>query len=116
MTARNPYVFIVGAARSGTTLLQRMLDAPPMIAVVNETYWLPRKPKERDGLTPDGLVTPALIAKLLEAPKFARMELDRDFLSSLVARSGPISYPAFVSTLFDRFANDRGKPLGGDKT
>ena len=26
----NPYVFIVGCARSGTTLLQRMVDAHPL--------------------------------------------------------------------------------------
>jgi hypothetical protein len=39
----NPYLFVVGAARSGTTRLQRMLDAHPLLAVVNETYWLPRR-------------------------------------------------------------------------
>ena len=46
----NPYLFVVGAARSGTTLLQRMLDAHPQLAVVNETYWLPRKFREETGL------------------------------------------------------------------
>ena len=30
----NPYLFVVGAACSGTTLLQRMLDAHPLRAVV----------------------------------------------------------------------------------
>ncbi len=43
----NPYLFVVGAACSSTTLLQRMLDAHPLLAVVNETYWLPRKYRER---------------------------------------------------------------------
>jgi Sulfotransferase family len=36
----NPYVFIVGTTRSGTTLLQRMVDAHPQIAVVHETHWI----------------------------------------------------------------------------
>src|SRR5919112_2633515 len=35
LVAVNPYVFIVGSARSGTTLLQRMVDAHPQVAVVN---------------------------------------------------------------------------------
>src|SRR5260370_29297533 len=56
----NPYLFVVGAARSGTTLLQRMLDAHPLLAVVNETYLLPRQYRERTGLTRGGSVTPAL--------------------------------------------------------
>src|SRR5215472_17428060 len=32
----NPYVFIVGCPRSGTTLPQRMLDAHPKIAMTPE--------------------------------------------------------------------------------
>jgi hypothetical protein len=40
--AVNPYVFIVGCPRSGTTLLQRIVDAHPTIAVVFETPWIPR--------------------------------------------------------------------------
>jgi hypothetical protein len=32
----NPFVFIVGCPRSGTTLLQRMLDAHPQIAVTRK--------------------------------------------------------------------------------
>src|SRR5260370_40042991 len=69
----NPYAFVVGAARSGTTLLQRMLDAHPQLAVVNETYWLPRKFRERTGLTGEGLVTPALLPRLVASPKFPRV-------------------------------------------
>jgi hypothetical protein len=38
----NPYLFVVGVPRSGTTLLQRMLDAHPQLSVVNEAYWLGR--------------------------------------------------------------------------
>ena len=58
--ASNPCVFVVGAARSSTTLLQRMLDAHPLLAVVNETYWLLRKYCERTGLTRQGRSSKAL--------------------------------------------------------
>ena len=40
--AVNPYVFIVGCPRSETTLLQRIVDAHPDIAVVFETHSIPR--------------------------------------------------------------------------
>ena len=86
----NPCLFVVGAARSGTTLLQRMLDAHPLLAVVNETYWLPRKCLERAGLTSDGLVTPALFPLLLDSPKFERMGFGEEDLHRIVgARALP---------------------------
>jgi hypothetical protein len=68
----NPYVFIVGSTRSGTTLLQRIVDAHPQIAVVHETHWITRYFEKRTGLTPEGLVTPELIPKLLEYRRFPK--------------------------------------------
>jgi hypothetical protein len=40
---------IVGCPRSGTTLLQRIDDAHPAIAVVFETHWMPRRLEKRRG-------------------------------------------------------------------
>ena len=45
----NPYLFIVGCPRSETTLLQRIVDAHPDIAVVFETHWIPRWLEKRRG-------------------------------------------------------------------
>ena len=47
--AVNSYVFIVGCPRSGTTLLQRIVDAHPDIAVVFETHWISRWLEKRRG-------------------------------------------------------------------
>lgn len=112
----NPYLFVVGAARSGTTLLQRMLDAHPQLAVVNETYWLPRKFRPRTGLTRDGMVTEALLPLLLARPKFERMGLDESDLRELLAAEQPLRYERFVARIFDLYAERAGKPLAGDKT
>jgi hypothetical protein len=112
----NPYVFVVGAARSGTTLLQRMLDAHPQLAIVNETYWLPRKFRERTGLTRAGLVTPALLPLLLASPKFSRMGVSEEDLLGLLSNGGTLRYERFVAQIFDIYAARRGKPLAGDKT
>jgi Sulfotransferase family len=47
--ALNPYVFIVGCPRSGTTLMQRIVDAHPAVAVVFETQWILRWLEQRRG-------------------------------------------------------------------
>jgi hypothetical protein len=47
--AVNPYAFIVGCPRSETTLLQRIVDAHPDIAVVFETHWISRWLEKRRG-------------------------------------------------------------------
>jgi hypothetical protein len=112
----NPYVFLVGAARSGTTLLQRMLDAHSQLAVVNETYWLPRRFWERAGLTEAGIVTEALLPKLLDSPKFSRMEVSEQDLRRLLSEEQPVRYERFVARIFDLYAARQGKPLAGDKT
>jgi Sulfotransferase family len=48
----NPYVFIVGCQRSGTTLLKRMLNAHPRLAVTSESNWIARLFEKRVGLSP----------------------------------------------------------------
>jgi hypothetical protein len=51
----NPFVFIVGCPRSGTTLLQRLLDCHPQVAVTPETHWIPRwyEKNGAKGITPE---------------------------------------------------------------
>ena len=39
VSARNPYLLIVGCTRSATTLLQRMLNSHPLHAVVNDSHF-----------------------------------------------------------------------------
>ena len=53
----NPYVFVVGCPRSGTTLFRHILDARPQIAITPEAHWIPRFFEERRGLTAEGVVT-----------------------------------------------------------
>ena len=56
----NPYVFILGCSRSGTTLLQRLVDAHPLIAITSQTNWVTRYLEMKTGLTSEGLVTPSI--------------------------------------------------------
>jgi sulfotransferase family protein len=115
-TQANPLVFVVGAARSGTTLLQRMLDAHPLLAVVNETHWVPRKYREQTGLTRDGMVTDALLPLLLAHRNFPKMGIDEKGLRSLLRGQPQVRYREFVTRIFDAYAAAAGKQLAGDKT
>ena len=113
---RNPYVFIVGCHRSGTTLLGRMVDAKPHIAIIHETRWIANWFEDRVGLTPDGYVTCELIPLLLDHPRFAKLQIDREDLEGLLATGDPVLYQDFITGIFDLYGNKHGKDLVGDKT
>jgi hypothetical protein len=112
----NPYVFIVGCPRSGTTLLRRMVDAHRQIAITRETHWITKRFERRQGVTPDGLVTPELLSWLLSDERFTRMGIGQDKLEELVAGEEPVSYSTFVTGVFDLYGKGQGKRLVGDKT
>ncbi|MGH3146282.1 MAG: sulfotransferase family protein [Rubrobacter sp.] len=116
MASLNPYLFIVGCPRSGTTLLRRLVDAHPLIAIPREQHWLAKWFERRKGVTPEGTVTPELIDDLLEYEKFVRLGIGREDLEGLMASGQAISYASFVSSVFDLYGQARGKPLVGDKT
>lgn len=118
MVRRNPYVFVVGCPRSGTTLLQRMLDNHPQLAVANDTHFVPAALK---GVTPrPGLpLTQEIVERVrhfrTRAGKgFDRLELPADALDRAAASAG--TYPELVRALYSEFAELRGKPLAGEKT
>ena len=115
----NPFVFIVGCPRSGTTLLQRMVNAHPDIAIIPEIWELSRLYENRDCVTSDGLVTPAFLHTLLEKGGFGRytpLPMSRQELEDIAASGRPIRYADLISLLFDRYGETTGKPFVGDKT
>jgi Sulfotransferase family len=112
----NPYLFIVGCPRSGTTLLGRMVDAHPDIAVIHEGRFAPDFFERRRGLTPDGFVTPELIDELLAHPPFRKVAAGREELAGLLGEGDSTSYADFVAGIFDLHGRTQGKRLVGDKT
>jgi sulfotransferase family protein len=113
---QNPYLFIVGCPRSGTTLLRRMLDAHSDLAITRETHWIPDFFEKRDGLTPEGRVTRELIPKLLGHSEFSKLGIAREQLEALIKSNEPPSYATFVTGIFDLYGRLQGKRLVGDKT
>ena len=112
----NPYVFIVGCPRSGTTLLRRIIDAHRKIAIIHQSRFIPRFFERRRGLTPEGLVTTKLVDRLLEARGIKNLKTSREMLESLVEAGEPVSYSTFVTGVFDLYGKGQGKRLVGDKT
>ena len=115
-STRNPYLFIVGCPRSGTTLLKRMVDAHPEIAITRETHWIARFYRKQIGLTREGLVTSELIPRLLEYHRFSLLGIGRNELETRVWRGSGDHFSDFVSRLFDLYGGRREKSLVGDKT
>ena len=76
----NPFVFLVGCPRSGTTLLRRMVDSHSAIAITRETHFIPKLYERRAGVTVDGRVTPALLPRLLADRRFVRLGVGRQKL------------------------------------
>ena len=108
---RLPYAFIVGCPRSGTTLLRRMLDHHPMLAIANDTHFIPRV------LDPDGgdvVLSPELVERVLHYHRFGRLGLDDAAVRGVASQRR--TYAEFVSALYAEFGVRHGKPLAGEKT
>ena len=112
----NPFLFIVGCPRSGTTLLRRIVDAHPDVAITKETHWIVQLLGEGHPASTDAPVTPELLEGLLSHKRFARLELDPRRLEHLVAQEEPVSYAELVTAVYDLFGELHGKRLVGDKT
>lgn len=110
---RNPYVFAVGCPRSGTTLLQRMLDAHPDLAVANDSHFIPKAVR---GFTASEnlALTPELVENARTYRRFHRLGLSDEAVDGAAKNSN--TYPEFVGALYAEFAGMRGKALGGEKT
>jgi sulfotransferase family protein len=112
----NPFVFIVGCPRSGTTLLQRIVNAHPAIAITPETHWITRFFEKGKGLTPEGMVTRKLVSRLFEQTEIAHLNVGREQLLAMIPRDRPVSYASFVTSIFDSYGKAQGKAVVGDKT
>ncbi len=113
----NPFVFIVGCPRSGTTLFRRMVDAHPQLAIIPEIGWISRRYENREGLTPEGMITPSFIGILKDGfGRFTPLPVSLGEVESLLASPRPVSYAEIITLMFDRYGESRGKSFVGNKT
>jgi Sulfotransferase family len=108
-----PAPFVVGATRSGTTLLRLMLDAHPEVAIPSETHFIPKliRTCERWRVTPDMLAD-----VVIEHKRWGDFHLDADELRARYREIEPLNMSDAVRAFYAMYAEGQGKPRWGDKT
>jgi len=107
-------MFVVGCPRSGTTLLQRMLDNHPQLTVANDTHFITRAAKRVLHKDSRPLLTSELLDAVKSDRRFYRMGLDEHEVES--AAENCRTYAEFVSRLYAQRGKKNKKPLSGEKT
>lgn len=110
-------IFIVGAPRSGTTLLRAMLSRHPRVGLSDETYYLYTVYQRCQAF--GDLANPANRKALIESytatQRVQQFEIDLSRLKDRLMVAGT-SYPAFFATLLQCYAEAQGKTRAGEKT
>ncbi|MDQ3877791.1 MAG: sulfotransferase, partial [Actinomycetota bacterium] len=110
-TAQAEPFFIVGSARSGTSLLRLMLNAHPDIAVPSESRFIVE-------LWPgvDDIAVEEFLAELSEHRLFALWGISIEAVRSEIGVSRRCRYSDAVAGAYRAFAAVHGKSTWGDKT
>ena len=114
-------IFVIGAERSGTTLLMAMLGCHPRIAVPEVAWFYPRF---RPYLHTYGALTEkdnmhVLLEEMIFGLKTPFWEMDinpRTIVDELQALSKEASFAGAYDAILTRFAQESGKPRWGEKT
>lgn len=104
--------FIVGAPRSGTTLLRLMLDAHPWIAIPAETHFyeavLGVDPRSDDWVG-------AVVAAMVGSYAWGDYGMDAGAFERAVRAASPTEPAGVLRTFYHAYAARFGKPGWGDK-
>jgi len=113
---RDPFVFIVGRGRSGTTLVRAMLTSHPNLAIPAETHFivpLSLDPRINSG---GGLDVSALCERLFRQPGFDHLGLDPADVRTALTERSVRTFSDAMRSLFALYARSQGKSRYGDKT
>ena len=111
-------VFIIGAQRSGTTLLRLMLNAHPEIAIPEEGgFWKPllRICESNVERQIEGRELQRYIEYIDKDPQFRLWGMEADDLFEDV-REKAVTLAELMSFVYVRYAEQQGKSIWGDKT
>ena len=108
-----PAPFIVGVARSGTTLLRLMLDAHPELAIPPETHFIPKVIEACEG---SGDPHDTVLKLLTSHRRWPDYQLDADELRQRLARIQPLTAGDALRAFYGLYAEKQGKPRWGDKS
>lgn len=109
-----PAPFVVGATRSGTTLLRLMLDAHPSFAIPSESHFIPELVAARDkhGASPE-----RMLELLTSHRRWGDFQIEADDLAARWAAIDPLTGPAAVRAFYALYGESHeGATRWGDKT
>jgi hypothetical protein len=110
-------VFIVGAARSGTTLLKTMLDRHPDVAIPPESHFIPYLWARRRRYGSQGRIYhQQRLLRDLASTRFRHWGLSIDAVRDEMASTVSERFPDAVEAIYLAYAHSRGKGRWGDKT
>ena len=108
-----PAPFIVGVARSGTTLLRLMLDAHSQLAIPPETHFVPKLIRKAE----DGELTRAEIAEFVTTHRrWPDFGLDPGDFTRRLESVDPRDGGEVARCLYRAYAEQQGKLRWGDKS
>lgn len=122
MQSTRTFPFIVGAIRSGTTLLRAMLDAHPDLCIPPESHFplilLGRRNRYESST---GLNIDLVVQDLFQDPSISRFAVGNWSLDPVTTRTAlrsarPSDVPAAIRALFEIKAQEAEKPRYGDKS
>ncbi len=117
MSQYQPMPMIVGAPRSGTTLLRFMLDSHPQLAIPPETGFLvPLAKLEQPPAGDAEALFHSITRYPPDAPVWPDFGLDAQVLRTALDNLQPFDLASGVRTLYRLYAARFGKPRYGDKT
>lgn len=107
-----PAIFLVGVARSGTTLLRLMLDAHPELAIPPETHFIPQVIRACRGENPHAEAF-EVITTHRRWPDFG---LDAERLRAGFGRHRTLTAGDALREFYGLYASQHGKHRWGDKS
>jgi hypothetical protein len=109
--SQEPWFFIVGSARSGTTMLRLMLNAHPRVAIPPESRFIVELYRGRDEVD-----ARAWLETLAQHHRFRTWNLPIERVSAQIGDRRTIPYATAVEAAYRAYALERNKPRWGDKT
>lgn len=109
-----PMPFVVGVARSGTTLLRLMLDAHPELAIPHETHFIPavlREPLQEPDASRE-----RFFELLTGFPTWEDLKTPAELFHEELLRVEPFDVRDGLRAFYRLYARSRGKSRWGDKT